>query len=56
MPELSAVFSHPLPALTVLPDVFVNVGAGSVGMGPVWVYEGKSVAAPALDIVVGGQA
>ena len=56
MPELSAVFSQPLPALAVDEDETVNVGGGNVGIGPVAVYVGKSVAAPALEIDVGGQA
>lgn len=56
MPLLSAVFAQPLPASTVAPDDFVNVGAGRVGMGPVWVYVGRRVAAPPPEIEVGGQA
>lgn len=55
-PVLSAAFCHPSPALTVPPEDLVNVGAGRVGMGPVWVYVGNRVAAPPPLIEVGGQA
>jgi hypothetical protein len=38
------------------PLVLVNVGAGSVGIGPVAEYDGTAVTGPALAMVVGGQA
>ena len=55
MPEVSEGFCQPLPALAV-PDATLNVGTGRVGIGPVGVYEGRSVAAPPLVIEVGGHA
>jgi hypothetical protein len=57
-PAVSEGFCQPEPALITLllaVPVGENVGAGSVGIVPVGVYEGSRVAAPALLIDVGGQ-
>lgn len=56
-PALSAGFAHPLPALTVAWALDAEkVGAGSVGIGPVGVYVGRSPAFPPLLMTGGGQA
>lgn len=51
---MSAGFAHPLPALITL-LVELMVGTGSVGMVPVWVYDGRAVTEPALLRIAGGQ-
>jgi hypothetical protein len=53
--KVSEGFSQPFPTFTEL-DVGLNVGAESVGIVPVWVYCGRSVAAPAFEMVAGGHA
>jgi hypothetical protein len=54
MLTVSEGFAHPLPRLIDL-LVEVKVGLGSVGMGPVGVYCGRVVTAPALLMDTGGQ-
>jgi len=49
---LSSEFAHPLPALAD----GEKVGADNVGTAPVGVYEGRSVTAPPLLMLAGGQA
>jgi hypothetical protein len=61
IPAVSLGWFQPLPTLGVAvaagtPLVLVNVGAGSVGIGPVAEYDGTAVTGPALAMVVGGQA
>lgn len=59
IPAVSEGLFQPSPALAVgvavEPLGGVNVGAGSVGIGPVSVYDGRRLTAPALLNVVGGQ-
>jgi hypothetical protein len=53
--RVSEGFIQPFPAFTEL-FTEVNVGTGSVGMVPVWVYCGRSVIAPAFEMLEGGHA
>jgi len=54
--KVSEGFFQPFPAFTELVTEGNVVGAGSVGMLPVWVYCGRSVMAPPFEMEAGGHA